>query len=169
MKTQNTFSVSFFLKKDKEKNGVAPLYVRITVNGGHADLATKRKMPVGKWDQKSQSMSGKTAEDNLTRDKIRLLGIEISSAYEELRRDRGELTAEAVKAKVEGTEIAPYTLMFLIDYHNEELKQLLEEGTMKNYRTTKRYLTEFLIGGYPKSGHFEKKQVATFRISSSLA
>ncbi|WAC39386.1 site-specific integrase [Pedobacter sp. SL55] len=145
MKTQNTFSVSFFLRKDKGKEGIAPLYARITVNGTHADLATKRKMLVEKWDQKSQSMSGKTAEDNLTRDKIRLLGIEINSAYEELRRDGAELTAETVKAKVEGTEIAPYTLMFLIDYHNEELKQFLEEGTMKNYRTTKRYLTEFLI------------------------
>lgn len=145
MKTQNTFSVSFFLKKDKEKDGLAPLYARITVNGKHVDLATKRWVAPEKWDQKSQSMSGRTSEDNSTRNKIRLLGLDISSAYEELRRDRAELTAVAVKARVEGVEIAPITLMFLVDYHNNELKQLLEEGTMKNYRTTKRYLTEFLI------------------------
>jgi len=67
MKTQNTFSVSFFLKKDKEKDGLAPLYARITVNGRHVDLATKRWVAPEKWDQKSQSMSGRTAEDNSTR------------------------------------------------------------------------------------------------------
>lgn len=150
MKTQNTFSVSFFLKKDKEKDGLAPLYARITVSGRRVDLATKRWIAPEKWDQKSQSMSGKTAEDNSTRDKIRLLALDISTAYEELRRDRAELTAVAVKARLEGVELAPITLMFLIDYHNEALKQLLEEGTMKNYRTTKRYLTEFLILKFKK-------------------
>ncbi|MFN0255537.1 hypothetical protein [Pedobacter ureilyticus] len=58
------------------------------MNGKHVDLATKRWLAPEKWDQKSQSMSGRTAEDSFTLDKIRLLGLDINTAYEELRRDR---------------------------------------------------------------------------------
>lgn len=58
------------------------------MNGKHVDLATKRWLAPEKWDQKSQSMSGRTVEDSFTLDKIRLLGLDINTAYEELRRDR---------------------------------------------------------------------------------
>lgn len=74
-----------------------------------------------------------------------MLTNDINTAYDDLRRDKQILTPEAVKAKAEGIEINPYTLNFLLNYHNVELKQLLEEGTLKNYRTTERFLQEFLI------------------------
>jgi integrase/recombinase XerD len=145
MKTQNTFSISFFLKKDKAKDGIAPLYVRITVNGAFADLATKRKVKISNWNQKEQKLLGKHADDVSTREKIRLLSNDINTAYDDLRREKQILTADAVKSKAEGLEIKPYTLNFLLNYHNVELKQLIEEGTLKNYRTTERLLQEFLI------------------------
>lgn len=145
MKTQNTFSISFFLKKDKGKDGIAPLYARITVNGSFVDLATKHRIKVSNWNQKEQKISGKQDEDVSARERMRLLTNEINNAYDELRRDKQILTAEAVKAKAEGSEINPYTLNFLINYHNIELKQLVEEGTMKNYRTTEKLIHEFLI------------------------
>ncbi len=145
MKTQNTFSISFFLKKDKAKDGIAPLYVRITVNGAFADLATKRRVKISNWNQKEQKLLGKNAEDVATREKIRLLNNDINTAYDDLRREKQPLSADTVKAKAEGIEINPHTLNFLLNYHNVELKQLLEEGTLKNYRTTERFLQEFLI------------------------
>jgi site-specific recombinase XerD len=145
MKTLNTFSILFFLRKDKGMNGNAPMYVRVTVNGKHSDIALKRNVSVSKWNQKEQKLSGNSPEDNATREKIRTLRNELNSAYDDLRRDKKELTVETVKAKAEGIDLHAHTLMFLINYHNEDLKQLIEEGTMKNYRTTKKYLEEFLM------------------------
>lgn len=147
MKTRNTFSISFFLKKDKDKvkNGFAPLYASITVNGDFKDLATKRKVEISAWNQREQKLSGKADENISVREKIRLLTNEVNTTYDELRHANEILTAEMVKTKVDGGELNTYTLLFLMNYHNVELKSLIEEGTLKNYRTTERFLMEFLI------------------------
>lgn len=58
MKSKNSFSVSFFLKKDKTIKGNAPIYSRITVNGGFIDISLKRKVRVLAWNQKEQKLDG---------------------------------------------------------------------------------------------------------------
>jgi len=147
MKTQNTFSISFFLKKDKDKvkQGCAPLFARITVNGDSKDLSTKRMVKISAWNQKGQKLSGKEEEDIAVREKIRQLTNDINCAYDELRHQKQIVTAETIKAKTEGQVEQPKTLTFLMNYHNVELKQLIEEGTMKNYLTTAKFMQEFLI------------------------
>ena len=105
MKTQNTFSISFFLKKDKAKSGNAPLFARITVNGDFRDLSTKRWVKISDWNQKQQKLLGKSPEDHTTRDKIRLISNEINLAYNQLQLEKKVLTAESLKSKADGTAI----------------------------------------------------------------
>jgi len=145
MRSPNTFSVSFFLKKDKKKDGSAPLYARITVNGDYKDISTKRWVPLSAWNQKAQKLTGKTDQDIITKEKIRLLNNQINTAYDELKMEKQIITAETIKARTEGTETEPHTIQFLMRYHNEDLKDLIEEGTLKNYRSTARFIDEFLI------------------------
>lgn len=145
MRSPNTFSVSFFLKKDKKKDGNAPLYARITVNGDYKDISTKRWVQLSAWNQKAQKLSGKSDEDVITREKIRLLNNQINTAYDELKIEKQIITAETIKARTEGNETEPHTIKFLMKYHNEDLKDLIEEGTLKNYRSTARFIEEFLI------------------------
>ena len=144
MKTQHTFSLSFFLKKDKESNGTAPLYAKITINGTPARISAKRRLAPKDWNQKEQKVTSYTDYNNSVREKIRTLTAEINQAYDEIRYAKKQLTAEAVKAKVEGTDEQKHSLKDLLDYHNQELGQLLSKGTMKNYDTTERVLYEFL-------------------------
>jgi integrase/recombinase XerD len=87
MKNQNTFSISFFLKKDKAKGGNAPLFARITINGEFKDLSTKRLVKISAWNQKEQKLTGKNEEDTLTKEKIRILRNQINTAYDELRHE----------------------------------------------------------------------------------
>lgn len=145
MKTQNTFAVSFFLKKDKQSKGLAPLYARITVNGIFCDLSSKRKVKILSWNQKEQKLKGNSEEDLIVKEKIRLLRNDINAAYDGLIKDKRLVTAETVKAKAERLDTEPYTLKWLIKQHNEVWGKLLEEGTLKNYRTTERLIDEFLI------------------------
>jgi integrase/recombinase XerD len=70
---------------------------------------------------------------------------EINAAYDTLRYDKQILSADAIKARVEGTEEEKITLLWLMTYHNTEIKKLLERGTMKNYFSTERYVKEFLL------------------------
>ncbi|SFG80069.1 site-specific integrase [Pedobacter insulae] len=144
MKTQHTFTTLFFLKKDKQTNGNAPLYAKITVNGQFTHLSAKRRLAISDWNQKQQKISGDSDHQNDVREKMRTLSGEINQAYDEIRYAKQPLTAEAIKAKVEGTDEQQHSLKDLLDYHNQELGKLLSEGTMKNYYTSERFLYEFL-------------------------
>lgn len=145
MKTTNSFSINFFLKKDKASRGTAPIYARITVNSKFVDISLKRRVKIDAWEQEGQKLNGADLETKDTREKIRQVRNEINAAYDVLRYDKHVLSADAVKAKVEGIEEEQTTLLWLMTYHNTEIKKLLEPGTMKNYYSTERYIKEFLL------------------------
>jgi integrase/recombinase XerD len=145
MKTTNSFSINFFIKKDKASNGNAPIYVRITVNGKFADISLKRRIKIESWDQSRQKVNGNCSEAKDIKEKIRQLRNEINAAYDELRYNKEIISSESIKAKIEGIDEEQTTLLWLMNYHNTEIKKLLEPGTMKNYYSTERYVKEFLL------------------------
>ena len=146
MKTTNSFSILFFLKKDKASKGIAPLYVRITINKKFVDISLKRRLKLISWDHKFQKVIGADKELKEVQEKIRQTRTEINSAYDNLRYNKEVLTADSIKTFLEsGGEEEQTTLLFLMNYHNTEVKKLLEPGTMKNYYSTERYVKEFLV------------------------
>jgi len=146
MKTTNSFSILFFLKKDKASKGIAPLYVRITINKKFVDISLKRRLKLISWDHKFQKVIGADKELKEVQEKVRQTRTEINSAYDTLRYNKDVLTADSIKTFLEsGGEEEQTTLLFLMNYHNTEVKKLLEPGTMKNYYSTERYVKEFLI------------------------
>ena len=62
MKTSTTFSILFWLKQSKAKNGEAPLYVRITVNGQRAEISLKRKIKLTNWSAIKNRVKGTNQE-----------------------------------------------------------------------------------------------------------
>ncbi|WP_366521588.1 Arm DNA-binding domain-containing protein [uncultured Polaribacter sp.] len=62
MKTSTTFSILFWLKQSKAKNGEAPLYVRITVNGQRAEISLKRKIKITNWSAIKNRVKGTNQE-----------------------------------------------------------------------------------------------------------
>ncbi len=146
MKTTNSFSILFFLKKDKASKGIAPLYVRITINKKFVDISLKRRLKLISWDHKFQKVIGADKELKDVQEKVRQTRTEINSAYDTLRYNKEVLTADSIKTFLEsGGEEEQTTLLFLMNYHNTEVKKLLEPGTMKNYYSTERYVKEFLV------------------------
>jgi len=146
MKTTNSFSILFFLKKDKASKGIAPLYVRITINKKFVDISLKRRLKFISWDHKFQKVIGADKELKEVQEKVRQARTEINSAYDTLRYNKEVLTADSIKTFLErGGEEEQTTLLFLMNYHNTEVKKLLEPGTMKNYYSTERYVKEFLV------------------------
>jgi len=65
MKNSHTFSILFWLKLANAKNGKAPLYARITVNGKRAELSLKRKITISNWDPSKIRLKGLNDESKL--------------------------------------------------------------------------------------------------------
>ncbi|MEI9917629.1 MAG: Arm DNA-binding domain-containing protein [Bacteroidota bacterium] len=54
----NVLAVRFFVKRDKESNGMTPVYVRIGVDGRTVDVSVKRRVDAGAWDMSRGCLSG---------------------------------------------------------------------------------------------------------------
>jgi integrase/recombinase XerD len=80
MKTQHTFSLTFFLKKDKQTKGNAPLFAKITINGTPARLSTKKRIAIDHWNQKEQKITTQTDYNITVQEKIRSLTAEINQS-----------------------------------------------------------------------------------------
>ena len=144
MHHRNTFGISFFVKKYKAKNELAPVYARITVKGKYLDVSLKRKVELSNWDERSGTTKGRKSEAHQLNQYIEQVRNRFYECREELEKERKLVTPEAVKNRYLGNDQQGQTLMELIEYHNTEMKSVLTWGTLKNYFTTQKYIEKFM-------------------------
>lgn len=166
MKTTNTFGIVFYLRKYKGKDGKAPIYVRITVDGKRTDIAIKRDIETDNWNGAKGMAKGKSESIRTLNTYLEQIRSRLVECYQELHLKRKLITADSVKNKFCCVEEKEHSLISLFDYHNSETKNTLEWGTLKNYYTTKRYVEEFLKAKFNASdiylSHLDYKFIADF-------
>ncbi len=86
MQTQQTFSILFWIAKNRIKNGKAIIYTRVTINGQRLEVSTQRVASVFEWDPRSQVVKTRSAEakminNDLTVIKTRILNCRSPVAY----------------------------------------------------------------------------------------
>jgi integrase/recombinase XerD len=144
MNTTSILSVHFFIKKYKAKQGHAPVYVRITLEGKSVDVSLKRNVNINDWDSKKEQVKGNRSEARSFNIFLEQSRIEILTCHSELKRYKKDITADEIKNSYCGITPKEHTLVDLMKYHNIHLKDMLEWGTMKNYMTTQRYIEMFI-------------------------
>jgi integrase/recombinase XerD len=140
----NVLAVRFFVKRDKESNGMAPVYVRISADGRSVDVSVKRRVATSNWDCARESLIGTRQESKQFNSYLETIRTDLTNIYTDLRNQRKPVSAELIKNTYCGIAPTEQTLLGLIDYHNNHLKSKLEWGTMKNYGTTQKYIQRFL-------------------------
>ncbi|AKA33903.1 site-specific integrase [Flagellimonas lutaonensis] len=145
MKTSRTFKVLFRQVKAKRKDDQAPIYVRITVDGKRTEFSLGKFHPIDEWDNKMSRAIGRTYRARAINDELDNIYADITTAYKELRKEGKFVTAQTVKARYLGLDYHDATLLDLFAYHGERMTGVLKPGTLKNYRTTKKYLMKFLL------------------------
>jgi site-specific recombinase XerD len=144
MKTKNTLGITFFIKKKRAKEGKAPVYAKITVDGLPTELSLKSEIEIEKWKGSKILASGRDAEIQSLNDYIGEVRSGLKESYRQLQLQRKLITAEAVKKHFLGEDEKEHTLINAFSYHNKEMQKELEPGTQKNYHTTKKYVVNFL-------------------------
>ncbi len=140
----HTFSASYILRKDKQKDNEAPLVLKIVVNGRKAEVSLKRKIAFDKWDDKNKLLGSSPEIKDFNRYLDRFLN-KAHEIYDKLLLEDKPISAEIIKNHLLGIgEVENITLLYLIQYHNEQMVNTLSHGTLKHYRTTKKYLERFL-------------------------
>jgi len=144
MRTTNTFGIVFYLKKCKAKDGKAPIYVRITVDGNRTDISLKKNIEMKYWNGNKGMAKGNTDDIRHLNTHLEKLRAQLVGYYQDLQLKRKLITSDSIKNLFLGIGEQEYTLMNLIEYHNTEMKNVLEWGTLKNYSSTKKYLQLYL-------------------------
>lgn len=146
-----TFGIHFVLKMNKIINGLAPIYVRITVDSKRCEISAKRKISVENWNIGKGMAKPISAENKQLNSYLEQLRTMMVQHYQELVISKQEITPEAIKNKFFGMNDSDMTLCKLIEYHNTNCKETLRWGTLKNYFTTKKYIELFLKEKYKTS------------------
>ena len=157
MKTSITFSMLFWLKLSNAKNGKAPMYARITVNGKRVEISLNRKVEVSQWSPTKNRIKGTRQEARILNNYLDQVHREIHTAKNELKSDGKLVTAQAIKARYLGEDAQNYTIKDIIKYHNTDMIGKLKKGTQKNYFTTQNYILAFLIKEYKTTNIYLKQ------------
>ncbi|WP_242205855.1 site-specific integrase [Aestuariivivens insulae] len=164
MKTSKTFSIHFWLNTAKKKNGMAPVYARITVNGKRAEISLKRYQSVSSWDSKTKRPRPRTPNAPALNAYLDQVYSELLACHKQLLSEFKLITSQAIKARYLGEDEQEKTLMELVDYHNTTMKTVLKSGTLKNYYTTERYLKRFLKAKIKSTDKYLKQLSYSFII-----
>ena len=144
MKTTHTFGIQFIVRKNKAKDGLLPVYARITVNGRRVEISLRQTISQEDWNPVKEKAKGTRPEIRKFNNYLADVRAKIQECHQELLLRRKAITAEAIKNMFLGEDVKEHTLSKLATYHNETMKEVLAPGTLKNYYTTQKYLQKFL-------------------------
>lgn len=150
---RTNFSLLFYLKKQKNyTSGNAPIYLRITVQGKRAEVATGRDCDPKRWNAKAGKSMGTKEDTKLLNTYLDQLQSSIYEAQQSMIRDGETITADAVKNRYLGKSVISHTLLEAIKDHNEKMKALVGrqfvQGTLNRYMVLERHITSFLQSKY---------------------
>jgi site-specific recombinase XerD len=152
MQTQQSFSILFWLKKNRIKNGKAPIYARVTINGNRLEISAQREISVVEWNSGSQKARGKSAEANMINNDLAFIQTKILSCRSNLVAQGEVVTPESLKKEYSGVVERPRMFVEIIQQHNNDIKTLIGKGYSKatwvKYNTTQKHIQEFLKWKY---------------------
>ena len=143
-----TFNILFFIKKTKLlKNGKAPIYLRITVNGKRSEIAIKRSINLKFWDTKRNKVKGNSKEAQFINDYLNSVRGQIYMYHQELQERRKRITAKSLTDAFLGIGEKQWTLLELFKEHNDNMKKLIGKEyaplTYQRYQTALNHLKTF--------------------------
>jgi site-specific recombinase XerD len=151
MKTN--FSQLFYLKKQKNhETGPVAIYLRLTVDGKRAELATGRECETTRWNSKAGRATG-TKEDIRTLNAfLENFQSKVFEAHRVLCEKNEAITAELLKNQLLGKEQNAHMLLDVFREHNRKMAALVNRefaaGTLERYEVSLRHTQAYLQHQY---------------------
>lgn len=153
MRNENTFGLHFILRVARTVRGKSPIYARIVVNKSRCELALKCHVRIEDWNDIKGAAKPATEELKLLNSYLEEVRGKLVKHYRALHVTDGMLTAEGVKNAYLGLgeKDRKYTLLWVVEEHNQKMQKALRPGTMKNYHATAKYLRNFISNKFNRA------------------
>ena len=148
MRTSTTFSVLFWVYGKRVIKDKVNIYLRITLNGKRVNISLKKKINITTWDEKIQRANGTDKDSRILNLYLNEVQSKVYRIYEDFKKDEKPFTSQMVKARYLGEDRRRFSFQNLIDYHNEKMQHKLHKNTMCQYKTSQRYMVEYILKEY---------------------
>ena len=100
MKTQETFSIRFFVRKSRvTQQDFGPLFVRITVNSSRIEISLGKSVSTEIWHEKHQKCAGSTKEAKVINSFLEATSFRLNDIRQRLIIEGKYITADLLKTR----------------------------------------------------------------------
>jgi integrase len=153
--------VLFYTVKARcDKKGMAPFFIRITLGPNDVStINTQKKVDPNLWDVQKKRVSGKSAQADIANKYIVFSENKINSIESDLQLKEKDYNSELIKNIFLGKTNERYTIMQILDLHNEDFRNKLgqpnySKGRLGRYLSFKNKLKKFIQFKYKRSDLF---------------
>ena len=146
----SSFSLLFYVSKTKvQKNGEAPLLVKINVNGRRLVLNLKRSVNPEDWDSTIGKVAGRTDQAKVVNDYIEAVKFKFRQKYNELLQLNDEVTTEMLRDAVLGNNSSSSkTIVAVWEEQLDGMRKLIGKettrATCQKYAAALNHVQKFL-------------------------
>jgi len=146
---QTRFSVLFYPRgNDIDKNGNAPIYLRITVDGKRSEFSIRRKALLTKWNSEAGKVRGTTIDVRELNRYMDTVKVKIYKIQETLSENNALITADIIKNIYLRKGVKHKMLLEIFQKHNDKIERLVGKefapGTIERYKTAKKHVTNYI-------------------------
>lgn len=146
---RNTFKVLFYVRRSAPlRSGLVPIIGRIVIAGRRTQFSTHLAVPPEAWDVEQNRAVGRAPEMARINQRLDAIRLQLEACYEELSRERGVVTPEAVRDHLLHVEPRRTGLIDLCRRHNEAFARQVgidrSSSTLYKYRSLQHHLEAFI-------------------------
>lgn len=135
-------SILFYQKKSKtDRNGKAPIYVRITIDGVRADFSSGIKVEPKLWNAQRQKVEGKRSVASNYNERLDSIKTKIQRQFNIMDSQDQIINPNELAKIVRGKDESKHKLLEAFNAHNKEAEQRIGHDITKS--TYKRYLVTY--------------------------
>lgn len=148
----SNLSILFWVRKSAaNKNGLAPLQIRITLpNKDISNFSSGKMVDVELWNPDKKRVNGRSDDADRINQYITRSTTKIEDVFDELEKDNKPISAEILKNIFIGKATLRLTILGVIDEHNEAFREKVKRekkgslDTVKIFENVKAKLVKFL-------------------------
>ncbi|MGF7075830.1 site-specific integrase [Mucilaginibacter sp. 3215] len=148
------FNLLFYVKRSKTNaEGLAPVYLRITVDGVRIEVSSKRYVNPDKWNTNGQKLTGNSEDVKSINAYLKTLEHQVYDVHRDMIERKLLITAPNLKDRLLGGKPSPGRMLVpIFQEHNRQVAALIgkeyAKGTLDRYETSLKHTQAFLIWKY---------------------
>ncbi|MEO3403236.1 site-specific integrase [Mucilaginibacter sp. CAU 1740] len=145
-----SFNLLFYVKRSKTNaEGLAPVYLRITIDGVRIEVSSKRYVNPDKWNTNGQKLTGNNEDTKSINAYLKTLEHQVYDVHRDMMEHKLLITASNLKDRLLGGKPSPGKMLVpIFQEHNRQVAALIgkeyAKGTLDRYETSLKHTQAFL-------------------------